>query len=187
MIDLRVALLAILSLFTAFISVAEAAQWTLDKDQSSLGFTVLTTQAKIEAQFETYDAQITLDPADLAAAKVAVDIDIASARTGNAQNDGAIASPTWMGAAAFPKATFTSTAIRNTGSNAYEMDGMLSLHGVEQTLTIPFSLDINGNEAVAKGDVDVIRTDFGIGQGPFASGDQVELSVKVRFQFTATK
>lgn len=178
---------AFITLITAFTTSAHAAQWTLDKDKSSLGFTVVTAQSKIDAQFETFSAEITLDPADLSGASVVVDIDVTSARTGNAQNDGAIASPTWMAAAEFPKATFTSSAIRNTGGNAYEMDGTLALHGIDRPLTVPFTLDIDGNEAVAKGEVDVIRTDFGIGQGQFAAGDQVELSVKVRFEFTATR
>ena len=92
-----------------------------------------------------------------------------------------------MSAAEFPKATFTSTTVRNTGGNAFEMDGTLSLRGVEKDLTIPFTLDVDGSNAHAKGEVEVIRTDFGIGQGAFASADQVNLEVKVHFDFKASK
>lgn len=184
-----VALLTLLAAFTssALASSASAAQWTLDKNKSSLGFAVKTAQAEIAAKFETFTAQITLDPEDLGNASVNLEIDIASARSGNAQNDGAIASPTWLAVADFPKAVFASSAVRSTGGNAYEMDGNLTLRGIEKALTIPFTLDVNGSTAQARGKVDVVRTDFGIGQGPFASGDQIELSVKISFDFTASK
>ena len=183
----KLACTAVFAAATVLAMPAQAAQWTLDKDNSSLGFTVTTAQAKIEAKFAAYDAQITLDPADLSGAKVSVNIDISSADTGNAQNNGAIASSTWMSVAEFPKATFSSTAIRNTGDNTFEMDGTLSLRGVEKDLTIPFTLDVDGSNAHAKGEVEVIRTDFGIGQGAFASADQVNLEVRVHFDFQASR
>jgi len=82
---------------------------------------------------------------------------------------------------------FTSTEIRHKGGNAYEMDGKLKLRGVEKAVTVPFTLDINGTAASAKGEVDLIRTDFGVGQGQFEKTDQVAGSVKVVFEFNAKK
>ncbi|MGI9412802.1 MAG: YceI family protein [Hyphomicrobiales bacterium] len=166
---------------------AQATEWSVQKGSSLLGFVATITGAARKGGFTEYDAKITLDPADLAASSVVLEIDVKSAATGEGQIDSALPSPDWFSVSEFPKATFASTEIRHKGGNVYEMDGTLKLRGVEKDLTVPFTLDINGTAAMARGEVELVRTDFGVGQGQFASSEQIAASVKVVFEFNATK
>lgn len=183
----RVALGIIAAVLIVQASAAGATVWQVQKESSLLGFVATISGAAQKGGFTAYDAKITLDPDDLASASVVLEIDVKSAATGENQIDSAMPSTDWFAVSEFPNATFTSSTIRHKGGNAYEMDGTLKLRGIEKNLTIPFTLDINGTAATAKGEVDLIRTDFGVGQGQFASTDQIAGAVKVVFEFNATK
>jgi polyisoprenoid-binding protein YceI len=82
---------------------------------------------------------------------------------------------------------FTSDAVRKVGTNTYEATGTLTLRGVTRSLTLPFTLEIDGDRARARGHADLVRTTFGVGQGAWASGQWVGLDVGVDLDLTATR
>jgi hypothetical protein len=51
---------------------------------------------------------------------------------------------------------------------------------------MPFTLQITGTTAHAKGHLSLVRTLFGIGQGPWSSGQWVALDVEVDVDIVAT-
>jgi polyisoprenoid-binding protein YceI len=53
-------------------------------------------------------------------------------------------------------------------------------------LTLPFHLALEGPQAHATGHVGLVRTDFGVGQGAWASGQWVALEVGVDIELVAT-
>ena len=59
--------------------------------------------------------------------------------------------------------------------------------GASQKVTLPFTLAVTGTQAEAKGDISLLRTAYGVGQGSWSSGDWVGLNVGVTFDLTATK
>ena len=168
-------------------SAAEASSWRLDPSKSRLGFSGVQTGAPFKGRFTRYSAVIAFDPDHLGASHVAVTIDLASAVTGDAQRDGALPGKDWFDVAEFPRAKFESTAIRRKGPNRYEAAGTLSLRGVSRPIVVPFTLDINGPAAHARGQVNLTRTVFGVGQGSWASGQWVALTVGVDFDILATR
>ena len=68
-----------------------------------------------------------------------------------------------------------------------KLDGNLTLRGVTRPLTLPFTLEIDGSVAQAKGRVELSRDAFGVGQGPWATGEWVALEVGVDIAITATR
>lgn len=164
---------------------AAAADWILAPD-SSLKFAGIQTGAPFSGRFERFSAQISLDPDKLDQAKIAVEVDIASAATGDKQRDEAMPGKDWFDVAQFPKARFVSTAVRKT-DKGFEAEGELSLRGVSKPVKIPFSLTIAGDAAEARGHVDLRRDLFGVGQGEWATGDWVALEVAVDFDLKARR
>ena len=79
----------------------------------------------------------------------------------------------WFDAAKFAKATFEATGFTAKGGDAYETKGKLSLRGVTKDVTLPFTLTIEGDQAHAVGKAKLVRTDFGVGQGAWSTGDMV--------------
>ena len=166
---------------------AHAASWTLDKAKSTLGFTANQSGSPFSGRFKTWDATIDFDPADPGAAHIAATIDVASATTGDAQKDEAMPQADWFDAAKFAKASFEASGFRPTGANAYETTGKLTLRGVTKEVTLPFTLTLTGDQAHAVGTAKLMRTDFGVGQGSWSSGDMVALDVSVDVDLVATK
>ncbi len=160
--------------------------WTVQKG-SSLGFTATWSGEAIQGQFKTWTADILFSPQALDRSKVTVAVDMASAGTGDAQRDESLPSGDFFDTAEHPKATFTATKFRKTGEDKYVADGTLELRGVKKPLSLPFTLKIDGDTATARGVTTLDRTTFGVGQGEWASTDQIAASVKVSFSLTAKR
>jgi polyisoprenoid-binding protein YceI len=164
---------------------AAAAEWNVDAARSRLGFVGSQGGTPFEGRFERWTAHIDYDPANPAAARVAVDIDMASARTGDAQKDQSLPGAEWFDAQAFPKARFEASGFRPKGGDAFEAPGTLTIRGTGKAVTLPFTLETGGGKAHAKGRLDLVRTDYGIGRGEWKSGDMVALQVAVVFDLEA--
>ena len=161
-------------------------KWTVDKKTSRIEFTGTQTGKSFTGSFSSFDITITFDPDNLESSRIKATIDTASARTGDKQRDDALPTKDWFSAESFPAAVFESSDIRAAGAG-YEAKGVLTLRGVSRDLTLPFSLDISGDRAVADGSVSLIRSDFGVGQGEFATGEWVGLDVKVAIHVEADR
>ena len=172
---------------TAAPAAASPGAWVVDKDASKLSFTATQTGKSFEGEFETFNADIIFDPADLANASLSVTVDTASAETGDRQRDTALPGSDWFKTSEFPSATFASDEIVETGEGAYEARGALTIRDVTRDLVLPFTLSINGDAAHAEGAVTLVRTDYGVGQGEFSTDEWVGLEVGVSFVIEATK
>jgi polyisoprenoid-binding protein YceI len=185
--SLRTSLTSLTSL-TLLCSLAAApacaAAWTVQPG-STLGFSGVQTGAPFAGHFDKFTATIAYDPASPQTASVKIVIDTASAKTGDTQRDTAMPDADWFDAAAFPQAVFTATGFTPAGGDHFTTTGTLTIRGTTQKLTLPFTLDISGNQAEAKGTVTLLRTAYGVGQGSWSSGDWVGLNVGVTFDLKA--
>ena len=171
----------------AYGSTTAAATWKLDPARSRLGFSGVQTGARFQGKFTRFGGAISFDPDHLDTSHIAVTVDLASAATGDQQRDAALPGKEWFDAAQFPRAKFETTAIRKKGANVYEAVGNLTLRGVTKPLTLPFTLQINGATAHAVGHAALVRGAFGVGQGPWATGQWVGLDVGVDIDIVATR
>ena len=163
---------------------AAASDWTMISDRSELTFEGTQAGAPFQGSFEDFTATITLDPADLEAASIRVEITTASANSGSAERDGALPGADWFDVATHPTASFTSSAVTKTGEG-YVAEGTLTIKGTALPSTLPFSLSIEGNESTATGSLTIDRNDYGIGTGPLSP--MVGNEVAISFELTATR
>lgn len=174
-------------LLTAFgATPAAAASWKVDAAKSQLSFSGVQTGTTFKGRFSRFSAQIDFDPDHPETSRIAVVIDTASAMTGDAQRDGALPGKDWFDIARFPQAKFETTAIRKTGANDYEATGNLTLRDITKPIILPFTLQISGTTAHAKAHLSLVRTLFGVGLGPWSSGQWVALDVEVDVDIVAT-
>ncbi len=169
------------------VTAAWAAGWVVDPAKSRLGFTGQQTGAPFMGRFKTWSASIDFDPARPEAAHIVAIVDVASATTEDPQKDEAMPSADWFDASDFAKATFEATGFAPKGGDAYETQGMLTLRGVTKPATLAFTVTIAGDQAHVVGKAKLERTDFGVGQGSWSSGDMVGLDVAVDMDVTATR
>ena len=167
--------------------VADAADWKLDPGKSKLGFSGTQTGTNFQGAFTRFIAVIEFDPDHLDTSHIAVSVDLASTTTNDKQRDATLSSKDWFDVAQFPVAKFETSVIRRKGTDDYEAVGTLTLRGVTKPLTLPFILEMNGSTAHAKGHAELIRSTFGIGQGPWTTDQWVALNVGVDIDVTATR
>jgi polyisoprenoid-binding protein YceI len=164
----------------------EPVQWTVAPG-STLGFSTEWGGVAIDGRFDRWTADILFSPDALDRSKVRVEIDVASASTGDAQRDEMLPSPDWLDAATNPKAVFTATRFEKTGADRYVAHGSLTLRGVTKPVRLPFQLKIEGDKARVSGVTSLDRTAFGVGQGEWKSTDQIPANVKVKVSLTARR
>lgn len=183
-------IVAFIAAFIASAGVAAAAPpvWNVDPAKSSLAFEVVVNGQKVTGRFKAFGSQIAFDPADLANSSAKITIDMTEAKSGDATRDAMLLKPAWFNVLDFPQAVFQTTSFASKGGNAYEAKAKLTLKGAARDVTLPFTLSINGNAAVVKGETVLKRLEFGVGQGNDFTGDTpVALNVKVLVNLTATK
>ena len=164
-----------------------AADWAVDPAKSTLGFTASVSGANFDGKFKTWQAEIAFDPATPAAGHAKVTIDMASSVTGDRQRDSALPDSDWFAVKKNPQAVFEATSFTSKGGNQYEANGTLTIRGVAKPVTMPFTLDITGSDAHAKGKLDIVRTDYGVGQGEWSTAETVALGVSITFDLVAKK
>jgi len=177
--------LAVLATFLfAAPAFAAPSTWTTDPS-SKLTFTGAMNGSAFTGTFKRWSAQIAFDPKALAASKVVVSVDVASAATGDGDRDSALPTDDWFAAGKFAKATFVSKSFRDLGGGKYEADGDLTIRGFSRPIALPFTLAIAGDTARMNGAVVLNRTAFGVGQGQWKTGEVVDTKVTVNVALTA--
>lgn len=174
-----------LALLTA--TPASAAHWNVDAAHSKLGFTVIWAKQPFTAAFNSWKANIDFDPANLAASKVDVTIAIGSETSEETDFDASVKGDIGFAAAQFPTAHFVTKSFTHKSSGDYVAQGSLTLKGVTQPITLPFTLTINGKTAHMVGSAVVMRNLFNVGTGQWAAADPVAHEVKVNIDITATQ
>jgi polyisoprenoid-binding protein YceI len=176
-----------------------AGTYKLDKSHASLilrashmGFSTYTTR------FSRFDAELTFDPRNLPASKVATTIDASSFEMDAAPQMclDIMKGPQMLDTAKFPQIVFKSEKIRMTGPKSMEISGTLTLHGVTRPMVL--AATYNGGYAgmpnmdpnarigfSAHGSFK--RSDFGISYGVPAPGttigvgDLIDFSIEAEF------
>ena len=134
---------------------------------------------------------LTLDPKNVAASKVSVEVPVANLRTGVAKLDEHLMKPDFFDAAKFPKATFVSTAVKADGPTSAEITGNLTIKGITKPVTLDAQFYGAGKAPAMMGGKENVgfvatgaikRSDFNMGYGVPMVGDAIELKITAAFQ-----
>ena len=143
--------------------------YTLDPAHTRIGFVARHAMVtKVRGAFNEFEGTATLDGANPANSSAQVTISTASIDTRNAQRDGHLRSNDFLAMDEYPQITFVSTGARQVDESTFELTGDLTIKGVTNPITIPFSFegaakDPFGNLRVGfEGAVTINRKDYGI-------------------------
>ncbi|KRF00348.1 polyisoprenoid-binding protein [Frateuria sp. Soil773] len=158
---------------------ASAADYAVQPAQSRLGFSSSFQGQSFDGSFGKWTAAISYDAANLAASKFDVTVDVASAKTGDSDRDGALPGSDFFDAAKFPQAHFVTTGFRQNGAQVIA-DGNLTLRGVTKPVSLNVSFKPSGGGATLDVDGTLKRLDFGVGGGEYADTSVIGADVKVK-------
>jgi polyisoprenoid-binding protein YceI len=170
-----------------FVSLAFAstvyAQQKVISSQSTIAFTSKQMGVPVDGKFEKFDAQISFDPKQPAASKIAFTIDIGSAVIGDAETVRELRKPTWFDMGKFPTASFQSTSAKALGGGKFEVAGNLTIKGKSKPIAAVVQLAQKGEATTVEGNFAMKRLDFNLGDGDWKDvsivADEVIVKIKL--------
>jgi polyisoprenoid-binding protein YceI len=164
--------------------------WTLDPAHTRIGFVARHAMVtKVRGAFNEFEGTATLDGANPANSRAEVKIKAASIDTRNAQRDEHLRSNDFLAMNEYPEITFSSTGVRQVDDTTFELTGDLTIKGVTNSVTIPFTYegaatDPFGNQRAGfEGSVVINRKDYGVTWNAALEGGGVLVSDKVTLEF----
>ena len=171
---------------------AAAGEYAVDIVHSNILFKIRHGGlAYFYGHFDTFSGSIDIDPDNIESAKFNIVVETGSVDTNNKSRDGHVKNADFFNARQYPKATFTSSSIKETSNGVYELKGNFDFHGVTKPVTATLT-DVTfgsqqGKDALGFHAVfSISRSDFNITKyvdadnpegGPL--GDTVEIIVSV--------
>jgi len=133
--------------------------------------------------------RLTIDPANLAAAKLDVTVPIATVETTNRELNGEFFSDEFFDAEKYPTMHFVSTGITRTGERTAKVAGNLSLHGITKPVVLDVTFNGAGPNAFSKvltlgfrAEGVVKRSDFGLGKYVPIVSDATTIAISAAFE-----
>ena len=165
--------------------------WVIDPVHTNLGFSARHAMvAKVRGNFGEFAGSFTIDGADLSKSSAELTIQAASIDTKTPDRDAHLKSPDFLDVENFPTLTFTSTAVKASGSSVV-VTGDLTIHGVTRSVDVEWefvgiSQDPWGNTKIGfEGGAKISRKEFGLTwnaaleTGGVLVGDEIKLNLDV--------
>ncbi|MFT0850167.1 YceI family protein [Achromobacter sp. F4_2707] len=179
------ALAAVLS-FSALGSAHAVEYTTLDSDASSISFGYSQMNVKMDGGFSEIKAtELSFDPAKPEAAKVAVEVALASIDAGYDEANTELEKDEWLALAAHPLATFTSSKVEAVSDNQYQVTGDLTIKGHTKEITVPVTFKEENGAGVFEGSFTFQRADFAVGEGQWKDFSIVANDIELKFHMVA--
>lgn len=173
------------------LSTLPAGSFTIDPSHSRIGFSARHAMVtKVRGAFNEFAGSGSLANG---AGSVTVDISVDSIDTRSADRDGHLKSPDFFDASNFPKITFASTSVKDSGSEKVVVEGNLTIKDVTKPIAITFeytgaATDPFGNARVGfEGEAEINRKDFGLTWNAAleTGGILVSENIKLEFEISA--
>lgn len=171
------------------LSIADSLpQWEIIPEVSELKFTGTQNNAPITGSFKKFSGEIFVDPANYKASSIHIVIDMTSISASYADITTTLSSPDWFDVKMFPKAEFKSTGFKKIDDKTYEAEGILTIRDKSAPVTLKFTaVESPKDHALVNGTATVNRNTFGVGQGEWASTDEIKDEVVVTFKISANR
>ncbi|HXV28031.1 MAG TPA: YceI family protein [bacterium] len=181
-------------IFTAFLILPQwvfGASYEIDPQHTTVSFKIRHLLSKVQGTFNEFEGQFEYEPGKPELWKTDATIQAASIDTRLEQRDKHLRSADFFDVEKYPELTFKSTGIKNATETRAQLEGLLTIHGVEKPVVL--DLEIHGVGKDPWGNIrsgftastKVNRKDFGIewnkalDAGGFLLGDEVEIIIEV--------
>jgi polyisoprenoid-binding protein YceI len=165
------------------IQAAEAAEWQLVQDSSTVRFIGVQEGSAFRGRFGNFTAMINFDPENPGDGKIIGVVKMDSAKTGDAERDATLLEEDWFDPENHPESRFESDSIEQLDDGTFAAHGQLTIIGNSQPVTMAFEFEVADSTARFIGNFDILRLDFGVGWDATnwiddEVGVQIELDLK---------
>lgn len=176
---------------------ARAETYGFDKNHTEVRFLYDHLGMSIQSgQFGAVDGTVVFDRKKLENSKVEVVIKTDSVDTGVPALDTHLKSKDFFEVDKYPEITFKSTSVKQTGKDAGQITGDLTIHGVTKPVTLNVTFNFAGPHPLAKfikkydgapyasfsAQAEILRSDFGVGLYAPATADRVRIVIETELR-----
>ncbi|AKS41412.1 YceI family protein [Wenzhouxiangella marina] len=163
------------------LALAEPCWWS-DADHGQLGFVGQIEGRAFDGRFTAFAVSVCLDEADkLASARIRVEVDTASADSGNPDRDRMMSGSSFFASRDFPTAVWQTESLRPDGEGFLAF-GELELRGIRVEQPVELRFDFSSEVPRLSGEARVSRLAYEVGTGEFADPDFIADTVDVHFE-----
>jgi polyisoprenoid-binding protein YceI len=169
------------------LSTLPAGTFAIDASHSRVGFSARHAMVtKVRGSFNDYSGSAVV--AD-GSATITIEINAASIDTRSADRDVHLQSPYFFDVAAFPKITFASTSVKDSGADKIVVEGNLTIKDVTKPISITFeytgtATDPFGNARFGfEGESEINRKDFGLTWNAALETGGILVSENIKLEF----
>lgn len=166
-------------------AVAAPETWSVMQDRSVVEFLYIEDGAGQRGTFERFRGSGTLDPEAPEIAKLEIEVHSASISLGSGLVDAFATSAEWFDSENHPLVIYRLDGLERLDGTVYMATGRITIRGTEKAISTPVTLEFTGGEARATGELNLERSDFGLGVGPSAAFVEIGDKVAVRFDLIA--
>jgi len=181
--------LVVATAFLALFSVksANAQDWTVDHDQSTITFSGIQDGSPFEGMFPKFEARINFDR-EAVTGDIEVIIQTDSVETALPIVEDYIGAEAWLGSEEFDTAVYSADTFSKLEDGSFVAQGELILKGITKTVPLGFTLKDKSENAVhMTGEAIIDRTEFNVGSGEWISDEVVAHNIKINVELVAAK
>jgi polyisoprenoid-binding protein YceI len=157
------AIVAVPASFAVAQPAANPVPHTIDKAHSQINFIADSRLISARGHFNTWDAEVLLDAANMPASSVKITIDAKSIDTRVERRDNHLRSGDFFDVENNPTITFVSTGVTPAGEGKLTIEGDLTVRGTTKRMTIPTTMVFyEGGTGRFRGEFVLDRTAFGV-------------------------
>lgn len=154
-------------------------------EESEVVFRYQQMGVKMDGSFTDFSGDLSFDPDEPEAGEASFEVDLSSVDTGTSDGNTEIVGPDWFDVDAHPVATFVSHGISPIGDGEYDVQGTLTIKGIEQEVTIPAVFHEEDGKGVFEAEFTLQRGDYTIGEGAWSTFDIVANDVTIHVRVVA--
>jgi len=178
--------MVLLLMFATPIALCNLTKWKINHEKSNITFTAIQNNAPTSGTFKAFNGEIQFDPKNLSDSSVKIIVNMTSLNTQYEDLQDTLITDEWFAIKKFPTAVFESTKFSNVKDNQYKVEGKLTIRDKTLPVTLTFNLkEYTNTTAIAQGSTTIKRILFGVGQGEWASTDEIKNDVAVSFTIDA--
>lgn len=167
---------------------ATATRYVFSQVGSKVEWTGAKITAKHEGRFEAFTGTVNLVDGAPEKSSVNVDIDTTTLKTDPQKLTDHLKGKDFFDVATYPKAKFTSTAVKAGGEKGatHTVTGNLELHGVTKGITFPATIKVQGDDVTVNAEFVINRKDFSLVY-PGMPNDLIKDEVAIKLTIAAKK
>ncbi|MEM9738997.1 MAG: cytochrome b/b6 domain-containing protein [Pseudomonadota bacterium] len=163
------------------------ANWAIDADASpTIRFSGTHDGSQYTGEFELWDATIAFDPENLAASRVEVTVDLASAVANKKLYTDSLRATEWLDVSGSQTASVVLDLFDGTEPN-YTANAALSLKGATIDVPFEFELFFEGDQAFLEGETRLSRVELDVGMESDPGADWVSDEILIEVSLAANR